>query len=169
MFSYGVVLWEIVTLMIPWRHDDKNLGGTNGPAVATARGGGGGDQHFRDPTLYVINCVPKGDRLDLPAAQEIEPLLPELPKVWTPLLFTVEHYLIGILQESHWGNTVLLGKCRSRVGCGTRREAYRVDLLPIYALVPVNTCHQTVSKSYRCQCCSLLEAVGAKAMRTFAC
>lgn len=73
VFSFGVVLWELVTLAVPWHDDDKKFLGR--------AGGNAPNQHFRDPTLYVINSVPKGDRLDLPAPQDIAPPLPELPRV----------------------------------------------------------------------------------------
>lgn len=70
VFSFGVVLWELVTLERPWR-DDPGPSSTNGCDP---------QQHFRDPLLFVIASVPQGGRLDLPEAP-VEPPLPELPEV----------------------------------------------------------------------------------------
>lgn len=84
MFSFGVVLWELVTLERPWRDEpDPSLpsGGAGAGAAGGCDGGNAALQHFRDPLLYVIASVPHGGRLDLPAAGAIEPPLPELPKV----------------------------------------------------------------------------------------
>jgi serine/threonine protein kinase len=77
VFSFGVVLWELLTLERPW-HDEEAPTAAHAGAKA---GNNTGDQHFRDPLLYVIASVPQGCRLDLPVAQDLKPPLPELPKV----------------------------------------------------------------------------------------
>lgn len=79
MFSFGVVLWELLTLERPW-HDDPAAAVNGGPKAGKTNP----DQHFRDPVLYVIASVPQGCRLDLPLAQDIKPPLPELPRVDLP-------------------------------------------------------------------------------------
>lgn len=71
VFSYGVVLWELTTLEQPWFNDHERPGLCSRimPEVH------GGNQ------LFVIRQVPLGVRLPLPAAQDVEPPLPDLPKV----------------------------------------------------------------------------------------
>ena len=84
VFSFGVVLWELVTLERPWREEPEPSLPSAGPGDSGGAAGGDGNaalQHFRDPLLYVIASVPHGGRLDLPCAGAIEPPLPELPKV----------------------------------------------------------------------------------------
>ena len=71
VFSYGVVLWELLTLEQPWFNDHERPGLCSRvmPEVH------GGNQ------LFVIRQVPLGVRLPLPSAQDVEPPLPDLPKV----------------------------------------------------------------------------------------
>ena len=75
VFSYGVVLWELTTVEQPWFNDHERPGLCSRimPEVH------GGNQ------LFVIRQVPLGVRLPLPAAQDVEPSLPDLPKVFTRL------------------------------------------------------------------------------------
>ena len=73
VFSFGVVLWELVTLERPWRDDPE-------PSANGFASGEQQQQLFRDPLLFVIASVPQGGRLDLPDAP-VEPPLPELPQV----------------------------------------------------------------------------------------
>ncbi|BDA43849.1 probable serine/threonine-protein kinase STY17 at C-terminar half [Coccomyxa sp. Obi] len=86
VFSFGVVLWELVTLNIPWHEDDKK------PPPETAADGAAGpgraegtrdpppeEPTYQDPTMFVVLNVPTGIRLELP--KTIDPPLPELPMV----------------------------------------------------------------------------------------
>ena len=81
MFSFGVVLWELVTLNIPWHEDDKKPP----PEAAAGAGRAGGTKDppeeptYQDPTMFVVLNVPTGIRLELP--KTIDPPLPELPMV----------------------------------------------------------------------------------------
>lgn len=90
VFSFGVVLWELVTLNIPWHEDDKK------PPPETAADGAAGngacaggtrdpppeEPTYQDPTMFVVLNVPTGIRLELP--KTIDPPLPELPMVSWP-------------------------------------------------------------------------------------
>ena len=71
VFSYGVVLWDLLTLEQPWFNDHERPGLCSRimPEVH------GGNQ------LFVIRQVPLGVRLPLPSAQDVEPPLPDLPQV----------------------------------------------------------------------------------------
>ena len=86
MFSFGVVLWELVTLNIPWHEDDKKPP----PEAAAGAGRAGGTKDppeeptYQDPTMFVVLNVPTGIRLELP--KTIDPPLPELPMVSGPVL-----------------------------------------------------------------------------------
>ncbi|CAL8469838.1 g9380 [Coccomyxa elongata] len=82
VFSFGVVLWELVTLNIPWHEDDKKPPPET--AAGTGRAGGTRDPPpeeptYQDPTMFVVLNVPTGIRLELP--KTIDPPLPELPMV----------------------------------------------------------------------------------------
>lgn len=90
VFSFGVVLWELVTLNIPWHEDDKKPPPettTDGVAATAGRNGGTRDlppeePTYQDPTMFVVLNVPTGIRLELP--KTIDPPLPELPMVRSP-------------------------------------------------------------------------------------
>lgn len=73
VFSFGVVLWELLTLEQPWYNDHERPGLCSKimPEV-----------HGMNQ-LFVIRQVPLGVRLPLPTAQDVEPALPDLPKVHT--------------------------------------------------------------------------------------
>lgn len=59
VFSFGVILWEILTLGIPWAKDDRQM-------------------HL----LYIMNKVKEGFRLEFPPLESIPgPPLAELPEV----------------------------------------------------------------------------------------
>lgn len=59
VFSFGVVLWEVVTLKEPWRDETEG----------------------RTALYYIMNCVTTGTRLSFPKAQELDPDVPELADV----------------------------------------------------------------------------------------
>lgn len=71
VFSFGVVLWELLTLEQPWFNDHERPGLCSRvmPEV-----------HGMNQ-LFVIRQVPLGVRLPTPTAQDVEPPLPDLPKV----------------------------------------------------------------------------------------
>lgn len=89
VFSFGVVLWELVTLEQPWYNDHERPGLCSRimPEVH------GGNQ------LFVIRQVPLGVRLPLPAAQDVEPPLPDLPAVRLLLLPLLQHKWSGRLRQ----------------------------------------------------------------------
>lgn len=84
MFSYGVVLWELLTLEQPWFNDHERPGLCSRimPEVH------GGNQ------LFVIRQVPLGVRLPLPSAQDVEPPWPTCPRC--ALTFALPPRLPGI-------------------------------------------------------------------------
>ncbi|KAK9830537.1 hypothetical protein WJX72_012336 [[Myrmecia] bisecta] len=71
VFSFGVVVWELITLGVPWHEDDDDEGSSS------SESGG----QFRDPFFFVMQSVPRGSRLVFPAPDAVCPSLPELPQV----------------------------------------------------------------------------------------
>ncbi|KAK9838338.1 hypothetical protein WJX81_005555 [Elliptochloris bilobata] len=68
VYSFGVILYELVTLAVPWHEEAASPGAAQGAA-------------YRDPIFYVMNSVPNGLRLSFPTPDAIQPPLPELPQV----------------------------------------------------------------------------------------
>ena len=81
VFSFGVLLYELTTLRVPWQ--DAAGVGASGPAPGSPRAGGGprGGRQFVDTAFYVVSSVPRGARLDLPPPDAADPPLPELPEL----------------------------------------------------------------------------------------
>lgn len=79
VFSFGVVVWEMVTLGVPWREDlgakESAMQGDNAPRSTTE------DGPFRDQVFHVMNAVPQGSRLVFPDPATVCPALPEAAEV----------------------------------------------------------------------------------------
>lgn len=66
VFAFGVILWEIVTLRVPWEHGDD--------------GGGDAPHPERNGMVRLVEVMEKvisGVRLQFPPAQDVQPPLPE--------------------------------------------------------------------------------------------
>lgn len=59
VFSFGVILWELVTLKEPWREEAEG----------------------KPYLYYIMNNVIEGKRLEFPSVEAIEPVLPEVGEV----------------------------------------------------------------------------------------
>ena len=80
VFSFGVVLWELVTLGVPWHDEGEDHDG----------GGGGAGPGGAKLQYYVIANVPQGDRLEFPPHASLQPPLPEAPAVRSPAFCVCE-------------------------------------------------------------------------------
>ena len=76
VFSFGVVLWELVTLQVPWRK-------AGGVQSSLSESGSEGEDRFdgvsdptmyRDPFFHVLKEVPSGTRLPFPEPSTEKPL-----------------------------------------------------------------------------------------------
>lgn len=79
VFSFGVCVWEMITLGVPWRENiDKGPAG-GGEARSTTE-----DGPFRDQVFHVMNAVPQGSRLVFPSPADVVPAFPEAAEVLPP-------------------------------------------------------------------------------------
>lgn len=87
--SFGVVIWELMTLQVPWR----NAAGTFGNGTPVSESSDGDEAYedtasdpsvYRDPFFHVLREVPRGARLPLPQVNADRPLeeLPRVSAVW---------------------------------------------------------------------------------------
>jgi hypothetical protein len=110
VFSFGVVLYELCTLRVPWEQPppasasqqlllqqsiasgsgaSANGNPTAAPSfaqpnqnLATNNDGNNNNPLMYDAAFRIVSSVPQGARLTLPDPNEVEPLLPELPEVF---------------------------------------------------------------------------------------
>ena len=89
--SYGVILWELITLAWPWHETDGDQGRSlsseeeRPPGVPGAENGvpepDATHRQPRDPFYVVLQNVTRGDRLEFPPDSQIKPHLTQLPQV----------------------------------------------------------------------------------------
>ena len=72
--SFGVILWELLTLKEPWADRGPSSSKEDSDDFPTER-------TFSERERYALFHVPKGERLLLPTPEQIEPELPELQQV----------------------------------------------------------------------------------------
>ena len=111
VFSFGVVLYELCTLRVPWEQPppasasqqlllqqsiasgsgaSANGNPTAAPSFAQPNqnlatnndGNNNNNPLMYDAAFRIVSSVPQGARLTLPDPNEVEPLLPELPEVF---------------------------------------------------------------------------------------
>ena len=94
VFSFGVLLYELCTLRVPWEQPPMTSASQQLQALSVASANNtttfvqpNQNQNQNNPLMYdaafrIVSSVPQGARLALPDPEIVEPCLPELPEVF---------------------------------------------------------------------------------------